>query len=449
MDEASVSSLARAFALTFENYVIYRLEAAGALYLVGSKRPLEVDVDRFAELREKPLVQHQQAITSKLHLARRVVATGRPGDPPPSEGEVNTDDSAFVEMRAPRTSSVTTSLGDALPVRHLRAELLAPERARAAHALDILEHLMGTPDGRLPTRRPRVDRGLARRTFEGLAPALAPETRTYVEGRLALLENEKARARRLLASVASPRLAPRARRFLPFTHPPGPERIASFRDAPAAGDVWVARLREDRASVAAELPSAPPSADDDPLGWLVWHGLTTTSTLGADGRATFASLGPTLRRTGSVELLELASDVAGRSGWTREQHILEGRAVKARTRAARRLFTRGREAGAAGDFRTASRLLARAAKLSPGNGTILELLLVSLVETEDAAGLAELRRSMRFAGYHPAAIDALVEDARSGKLAAKALEAAAPGEEEDASDAPEVVPGTAGTPAPE
>lgn len=447
MDQEAVDALTRAFTLTFENYVIYAVPEAGALYLVGSKRPLTVDVARFAELRASSIVAGQESIESDLHLAMRVAASGTAQDPP-TPGIVNTDDSAFVEVRAPRTSSVARGLGDVLPQPWLKPEMLEPADRRSELALAVVEALLGTPDGRLPIgpRPTRLEH--AERMMKGFLPLWSASARAYLEGRIAHLKGNPSRARDLLQSVTEGSLASRARRFLPFTWPRGSERNRRLRDAPNEWDIWAARLAEDDEGLMRDLPESSPPYEVDPWGWLVFQALTETAILGPSDRARFSALGRDLLESPNLELLERVFALAQRSGFTSEAGAVEAALVGGRRARAQVLFREGREAGKRGDFSTAAERLSRALTLDGTLAQAYPLLVMSLVELGREAELETLKSRMRFAGFFQLTIESLIADARAGKLAQEVLQGSPEEEPSEEQPAPQITePGTAGTPA--
>ena len=432
MDQDALDSLVRAFVSSFDNYIIYHVRAAGALYLVGGVDPLFVDVDRFRELRSNPIVDAQPSITSDYHLAAQVVATGRVGDPLPEPGVVNTDDSAFVELRAPRTSSSATDISDLVPHPYLRADMLEPADSRSEHALALMEILLGTPGGqRNPAPRFVPVEHLAR-TLNALKGTLVPSTRRYLQGRLELARGRPEKARTLLAEVDGG-LDTRARSFLPLAEPEGPARRTALQNAPKGGHVWLTRLSSDPDALREDLPTSPPGFENDRWGWLIWHGLSETATLTQRARARFAELGPTLMKTSNVELLALAYDLAERNRLTTEAAALHQRQSQARRQKVRRVLKRARNAGLKQDFRRAAEALEDGLALDPANPRLLELLLVCVVELNDLPRLERLRDEMRFVGFGPHRIRHLIKDARAGKLAARAL--SSEGSEQD-SDGP-------------
>lgn len=441
MDQEALDSLTRAFTHTFDNYVIYRLQQAGALYLVGSKAPLYVDIERFKALRAHALVGNTRSIKGDYHLARQVAASGRNGDGRATAGIVNTDDSAFVELRAPRTASTARDLSHILPHRYLKPEMLAPEGSRETAAVELVEWVLGTPKGRLgPALRP-VDPTRLKRLVLGLAPQLSQSARSYLEGRLALLERRLRKARTLLETVEAP-LADRAARFLPSTYPEGPQRVAALRRGPPEGDTWLRLLdAEERLS----LPPGPPSFEDDRWGWLIWHGYNSTSTVSEAFRTRFATVGQELARSKSVPLLELATKLAAREGLIPATRRLESQLVRVRAQVGGRLLELGRKAAAAGDYERANHLLKRALAAGQADRRLFELMAICAMELRASPQtLADLRQQMLFAGLGESKTSYILGQARAGKLAAERLEEAAP----EALMAPARESGAAGQPLP-
>lgn len=414
MDQVALDGLVRAFAEVFDSFVIYHLEEAAALYLVGKKGPISVDVERFGTLRAHPMLKNTRRIDDDLHLARRVVASGLPEDPAPTPGPVNTDDSALVEIRSPRTATAARGLNGVLPREALAAALIEPRARRSEIARDVLESHLGTPDGESTLVSRRAEPARVRRNMKALAEALDSRALQYFEGRLALAEGKERRAEEKLRGVEGP-LRSRARAFLSYTRPRGPERAKALAALPGSGPIWLARLREGDPSVADSLPADAPDFASDRWGWLVWHALTPTATVGNEGRTHFGDLGPELVRSKHLEALELGHRLAERSGWAIERAILTGARAGARRARAQAELRRGRTAGSKGDFRTAREALSLALELGAPLDT-WRLYLVALVETgASPSELSAARSRMRFAGYTHPAIDVLLDRARAGR----------------------------------
>lgn len=404
MDQEAVDSLVRAFVEVFPNYVIYKLQGAGALYLVGSKSELTVDLTRIEALMKSPLVLEQPAISTKYHLAAQVAATGREGDAPVTPGPVNTDDSAIVELRAPRTATVAMNANlDLLPVRSLRPELLTGTSSRTEDLLELFELMMGSKQGRIPVVSLPARLDEAERFVEAFASELSAPRTSYARGRIALArgKGEFARAE-LKKATEDPTLAPRARRFLPLTFPSGPEREAALAEAPASSDVWMALLgkgdAERRPKVRAQLPEETPSFEDDRWGWLVWKGLTTTSTPTLEDAKHLGSLAPELAKSNNLGGISLALELAERGGWTDLQAALSSTLRREESRRARNLYARSERLWQDGQREKAAELLRSAIDLDGGNAKAVRNLLRLYVELGNEEGLDRLIPTLHLAG---------------------------------------------------
>ena len=421
MDKTALDSLVRAFTHTFKHYVIYQLRGAQALYLVGSKKPLTVDIERFRQLRLRPLVREQPAITSDYHLARQIVASGSEDDPQPQPGPVNTDDSAIVELRAPRTTTAARALSDILPHRYLKADMLRPVATRTEEAIEILEAALGTPRGVVFPKLVPVNPRQISHLLEGFKPILDEHAYNYFRGRLTLMRTPN-EARAYLEGVRGP-LADRAQGFLPFCFPQGAERNLQFQRTPLRGDILAAQL--DEVSVEAvrkRLPAVVPTFENDRWGWLIWQALATTSTPTFTNRQHLTALGPELLRSSNMTLLDVAQTLADRSGWKREARRIEARLSQVRRQRARKLFRRAKKLGAEGQFAPAATLLQESLRLDGGSQQAAKLLIISLIELgADSEQINQAKLALQFGGLSEAQVEHHLTQARLGKLTNKAL----------------------------
>ncbi len=420
MDETAVASLLRAFTGTFEHYIVHFVPNTGALYLVGSKQPLEVDVARTEALHQKPLIRQHRLLDSPLYLARQIVGTGRPEDPELESGVVNTDDSAYVEVQAPRTSSAAVTVRHLLPVPHLRADMVMPPSRRPEIAAALLEELLGTPDGEIPLR-PRRAKPVAhaRDTFEAMKGVLPNEARTYLEARLLLAEGKGEEARSLFERVEKEPWVHRARSFLPLTYERGsPEAQAAFERAPPSGATWSVWL--DRQGARAVDPiraqierSGIPKGDR--LAALIADATATSTASHRLDRAEVADLGYALTRTPNLPLLRRVEDYLDRRGWDDLQTLLTERRMQLARNEALKLYGSGKTKGAQGDFRAAEEKLSEALSLHPISRGAQRLWLIAAVEVADPQKLARVRERLAFLGWTDAQLDFAIERAEAGR----------------------------------
>ena len=423
MDAEASKSLLRAFTSAFGEYAIYWLPEASAYFLVGSNQPLSFDRAHLARLFGHPLLQRRE-IEHHLYLPVRIYASGTAGTPPPPAGVVNTDDSAFVELHAPRSSTTSPVLRSFMPAEHLVPELV-PEAGRAAFLEELLEALLGTPGGRLPSGPTQARLPLAERQLRASEPFLGPHARSYFAGRSALAQSKSEEARPLLeAASADPALRARALKFHALTFPEGSaERRAHLEALEPAGDVLLKLLDHDRAVALAHAPAAAPDPAADPEAWLVWLAAHGPAELSDAARDAFERhVAQTLAKSDHVGLLTLCAELGERRRFASMAGACGIWRQRAEGGAADRLVRRGGAAGAKGDFREAARLLSDANRLRPGNLRTQELLLRSFVEIGDEGGVKALIAELRAFALDEERIEHLVKVAREGKLGASALE---------------------------
>ncbi|MBX2810614.1 MAG: fused MFS/spermidine synthase [Myxococcales bacterium] len=395
VDQVSLDSLVRAFTSVFDNYLIYHLSEADALYLVGSKGPVKVDVERFAQLRRTPAIHGQAAIRSNFHLAHQVVGSGQQGDPRPEPGPVNSDDSALVEVRTPRMTTVARSLGRFLPYPYLQTDLLIPKDQRSSLAINILEHLLGTPYGVIPIEHQPIRQHLALRTIRGWQALLSDEAQHYFQGRLALHRGDLPQARSHFAFLTS-HLSTRAKQFLAVAQQSAPpaavETLASHTLAALLDTI----PHED---IAEHLPLSPPTAQVDPGGWLIWHGLSKTASVTPPNREDFLAAAAEIRNTQHLGLIELARSVALQHRWAQEARVLNTNLVHKRQARARRLL-RLSQHSPADQTPQATTLLEQAAVLDPTSEPLLKRFLTKLLESRaDTQRIESVARSLQLQGW--------------------------------------------------
>jgi hypothetical protein len=183
---------------------------------------------------------------------------------------VNTDDSAFVELFAPRTARLQGFPAPPVP------EPTIPDRwivgsDPAMFRIDGFESGLGTPGGQLPVlprppTLPRLDVA-----YERVRSRLSQRQNAYVAGRLAYAAGEIGRARVLLESVAAAddELGARAAKFAAVAHRSREDQIAALAALPPTTDVLIRLFELDAARAAARVPDDRFAPAADPLGWLL------------------------------------------------------------------------------------------------------------------------------------------------------------------------------------
>ncbi|MCK6550655.1 fused MFS/spermidine synthase [Myxococcota bacterium] len=423
MDRAAVESLFRAFTAVFPSYVIYRVPVVGAYYLVGAKDGLTLDLARFEELSRIPEVREYSSLADPYHLLQQVYASGDRDTPKPPAGIVNTDDSAYVELHAPRSSTTSPNLVGFLPKEHL-VPTLVREDARRDVFTELFERHAGTPRSELPSMRAQVRADKAKRTFEAVRSSFSADEQAYFDGRLAILEGRADDARRLLdraASLPEP-WASRVKRARVLSFPRGSaEQLRALAELPPSTDVLAFALELDWAGTLARVPDEARDPSADPIGWLLGRMRAAPGSFTDADRAAMTAIGPHLSRTTSPAVLRACVELAAAQGLERERASCEQwRVILDRTTAANRV-REARRAGGAGDFRTAARLLTEANALVPGDETTVQLLMRALVEVGDRDAIARLRSELAFSGKSERYVEHVLREAEAGKQAKKTI----------------------------
>ena len=437
MDDLAVQALLRAFTAVFDDYVVYRVPEAGAYFLVGSNQPLTIDPARLERLHARSIVRQREELSSIYFLPMRVYATGTADTPKPPAGIVNTDDSAFVEVHAPRSSTRSATFLDFMAAEYVQPALV-PQPARHKFYSELIESLLGTPGGKLPLVQTTPSWRRAERTLDGTKDLFNPQEQAYFRGRIDLARRQMPQARRRLDEAAGGggEVGLRAAKFVTETYPAGSEAHRSALDKLApTPDVLVAQLDVDFASALARVPTEAPDPKLEPIGWLLWrhvHEANTSTGTSADDRAIVSRhVGPALAKTHRLGLLQVCQQYAAKHDFDAVEQSCKRWLATGQAARARKLFDDGRRAGARADFKRAAALLSQANALRPGHEKTVELLLRSRIEISDARGVAALMDEMRFFGYSDELIDHLVEQARAGRLSKGDLQAVPEPKSED------------------
>ncbi len=415
MDRAAVQALMRAFVGVFPSYVLYWVPESQSYFLVGSPSALQLDVDRLAALHQHPIVAAHAALADPLFLPQRIYASGTPDTPPPPAGVVNTDDSAFIELHAPRSTTASPAFEDFMP-----AEALLPALVRGADVPafydDLIESLLGSPEGLIPDRSRPARPRQAERSLRAAAGALGPARVAYFEARLQTLDP----ARRAEGAVALERiaagpdadLAARARRFRALLAPTDAARVAALAALPPDPDV-LARLADDDLDLAlSRVPGEAPDPDAAPLAWLWWAAARLGGPDGPPpaqpGPEARRALGGALRGTERIGLLEVCRRAALALDWVAESDLCAAWKRTAERAEAGRLRRQAGQLGARGDFEGASRSLDRMLERHADDPRGWELRLEAAVRAQDAPAAMRAEKVLTFLGHGPERIRAIV-----------------------------------------
>lgn len=420
MDQAAVESLLRAFSSVFPHYIFYLVPEAQAYYLVGARQPLTIDMEKLARMHAQPSVREQSEISDLYFLPTRIYATGDTETPPPPEGVVNTDDSAFVEVHAPRASNLSPRLHGFLPREYLHPSLVSvPERHD--FYVELLEHLLGSPSGRLPLAELPTAPQRSSATLDAIREILTKPEQDYFDGRIAMVEGQPDEARRLLDEAArgGGDIARRARKFAALTHPLGSKaRLEALLTLELSTDVILEVMEVDLQRGLDLIPTHPISHEDDPAGWFLWKVVTVSSeSLGAEDRSLFIrEVGRDLIRSTRLNLLVLAERFSRQQGLALEAESFNSRRRDLAVAGAERWFQVGLAAGTEGRYQEAADAFWKANNLQPGEELTMRLLLIALMEIRDAERTERLKEEFRFIGKSESHIRALVDEIRTGML---------------------------------
>ena len=421
LDGPTVKSLFRGFAASFPHYFIYQFDAVGAYYLVGSRGPLRFDVSTANRLAAGELFGGRAGITSAAYLASHVHARGDEASGALPPGPVNTDDSALVETRAPRPTREPPVFDGFFPQEYLDPAAVIVEGDAHAFLVDLLETLLGTPDGRVPVGPEASHPTRAARTLAAGASLLLPQEREYYAGR-ALVAVRVTLPRGLAALARAAQgddagLAARARLFAALAHPRfSTKRREALLALPPSRDAALAVLDELPTRWRRFASRQAISVDEDPVGWLL--GPQSIARAGSDEtrRVLREQVIPVLLPSQRPYLVALAAELADERGWRPEAELLRGRAVDLARKRAADLRAAAVSAANGSEPAHALVLLREAVGLAPADGASLETLLEIATRLGDESALAEVRRLYLALGRSSEYVDALATRARSSGL---------------------------------
>ena len=430
MDNRATDSLLRAFTSVFDHYAVYFFAAHSAYYLVGSPSPLEVSEARFQRIVEHPIVSAHERMTTPMYLSRNLVASGRGRDNAPvlKSGPVNTDDHPIVEMLSPTTTpTIGTASADLFSPRGLDPEMI-PASERPTFIMTLLEALLGTPEGRLPSRAGRVDRKKAKIFFERARSFIDPAAARYFETRLKIAKDPSAVGLQAeIAGLAAPYRA-RAERARAWHLPRDtPARALALATLPPQTDVLLHQIDESGRKALARVPSERPDPDADPLGWWLWR-LAHRPRLEAAALDRLSKVvGPKLAVSGNAALLTITASVARASGATHVAQAADAWAAKAKQSQWRYHLNKGIAAGKRRQYTAAADHLWRAFGLKPLAPGLRVSLVRSLLATKATDRLRQVERAFRFQGMSRAQIQHVFNEARRQQTASTAANASASG----------------------
>ena len=403
-DSRVSASILRAFANVFESYLVYFVPKTGSYYMIGSHEPLRFDPEKVRRLIAHPVTRGREDLDGAVQVASWIQASSRSGGGAVSAGPVNTDDSAFAELFAPRSRRGSGVARGVLPHEVLLPEFVA-EAGRSAFFLALIERLLGTPGGELPTRKPVASLERARLSFEAARDLFDDEEQAYLSGRLLAAEGQGGAGPPPRAGGSQ--VADRAARFAALLEPRGSRaRAAALERLAPSSDVLAAQLAIEPERALARVPPTPVDPEQSPLAWLLWWGAGGRDQA-VDPGAMTKQLGALLRETDNLELLRLGIEANEALG-------LEDNAMLCRTwylqladREGRRLWRAGRDALGRGELELAAQQLARSLALRPGHAPTGRSLMLVLRRLGRDDQVERLRRHLLFEGEDPRYLDFL------------------------------------------
>lgn len=414
MDTTAVESMVRAFAEVFAHFSLYHVREASALYIVGSKTPLRFDPEAAAALAQNSQVGSHSLLRSPLFLpARLVVSSWVPGSHP-GKGPVNSDDSAFVELHSPRSSTHTVVLSDLARVRLLPEQaIVSPSRE---FYLDLLEETLGTPSGELPrhNRRPQLDPA---RVAQGPEFTLLSEPdRAYLSGRVAMLEGRMQDALTLFgkAGGAAEPTATRASKFRLYATPRSVHhQRAEWARIPLTDDVALFLMDADPELARERLRTTLTSSG---AVWLlrVFEGLEVEPTSAAAQSKVRSLVRSELLGSRHLEPLERCVEFARTHRLEDLAGVCAAETQRIRGERATRLLEQGSRRLAGRQTRAALVSLRAAYALAPHRQDILVPLLVAQTEAGDVHSFEAIRNISRLA-FTPEVFEVLWRRAQEGR----------------------------------
>lgn len=407
-DSRISASILRAFANVFESYLVYFVPKVGSYFMIGSHEPLGFDAEKVERLIAHPVTRDREDLGGAVQIASWIQASARSGGRAVSAGPVNTDDSAFAELFAPRSRRRSRVARGVLPHEVLLPELVS-EDARPAFFLALIERLLGTPDGAIPTRKPIASLERARLSFEAARAFFDAGERAYLTGRLLDADGRGDAAREFyaLARASESPVAERAARFAALVDPRGSRaRARALERLSPSSDVLAAQLAIEPERALARVPPTPVDPERSPLAWLLWwgaHGREQT----VDPGAMTKQLGALLRETDNVELLRLGIEANEALGLGDNAMLCRVWHLAAADREGRRLWRAGRSALDGGELEQAAEQLARALALRPAHAPTARALMLALRRLGRDDEVERLERHLLFEGADSRYLDFL------------------------------------------
>lgn len=410
MDETVFRSLYGAFAEAFPDHIVYEIPEVGALFLVGSPRPIVFDRQRFARAAVDELVSsHSLAFADTTFFSARVLASGSSAAKRHMPIQ-NTDDNMIAELRAPflRTSTVAMSAESWAEAAGLDPKLI-PAEQRDEVMTDTLESLLGTPDGVLPLvpAQPRLSR--ARAALERFRAELAAEAAGYFDGRMAAL-GRPADLRQLDAVAQSGSAWASRSAIFRAVHTTSEterrDRLAELvRRGSAGGDILIRAVPGPASDLAVEQAVVHWSRGDESAStWMLAMANAATATAAPSPRATreLATLAEGLARP---EFLDLCSKAARRTGDLDLERLCDSGRQRWRRNESAKAIAAARRAGGDQRFAEALAQIESAHALEPLNLENSGMYLRTAIYARDLAAERRATQRLRLLGVPEGVIE--------------------------------------------
>ena len=407
-DPTADLALLRAFDRVFPYYVAYFVRRTGAYYLVGSKAPPDLSLDRIRDSFAHTIVGGRPDLTDPFFLFRSLRGSSSEGLPLIEGTPINTDDTPIVELRVSRTSTRAPLLENPFPLPYGLSPDLVAEHGRADFYRRLLETLLGTPSGDLPLAATGALPRLVRKNLELSRPFIGPAWTSYFEGRLALSEGKVTEARESFAQVAQqgeePEPIRRAAIFSTLTWPrDSPERLAALRNAPQTAGVVAYRIDVgNEEALTSWVPQ--PNSNPELSRWL--HRLKGSM-------AHVEDLGELFNRTSLTGLLAFTEAALRKNAHPAAAQAIAEQARRARRRRALQVVRLAQRDIAQDRLDEARRKLVQAAAWAPGERRVEALLLETLVRLQDRAGIEDWRQRALLLGQSPYDVEAAITATRN------------------------------------
>lgn len=387
MDSAALRSVVGAFVSVFEHHLVYMVPEAGAYFMVGSPGPIQLSTSVAKRLGSSGGFSEYPELGNPWFLPARVAGFREADSSAVLEGTLNTDDSAFIESHSPRSSTVPPTLGELLNAKFLPPEMFPP--AGREHYLELMENLLGTPNGQIslapsPGRLPQ-----AKAALEGLgALQFGPADQAYLRGRLAALEKREGEALVHYSTAAREGdsvIRARARKFGSLVALKDPATLTNVLTSLSfSPDVAVRLLDLDRGRAVEYLRTSTTTIDRaGPVEW----SLRIITGVDTDPRATpgsselYARLREALGTSPPRGVAEECARFAEGVNLKALAHKCRALAEAAKLQQRNRLITEARSHGGAGRFEEARRALQTACPLDYGDLGCIRLWILSLIES--------------------------------------------------------------------